>query len=342
MPLTRRRFFRTLAAAGLTSSFRARAQEPPSPLWSRAEPHMGCQWTLTLPDLSPDAAEKAAAAVFAEIARLNTVFSDYEPTSELNRLCARAGGDAPVPLSADLFDILDRSRRMAEFSGGLFDVTLAPCIRLWRRSRRRGELPDADALAKARALSGWQSMELDPAARTVRLAKPGMQLDLGGIAKGWTQDACLKLLLDRFQITGVLLDAAGEVALGTPPAGRLGWRVALQDPSGSTTERLLLRDANIATSGDHFQFVEIAGKRYSHIIDPRTGLGSTISRQASVIAPTGALADPLTKLLCLMEPAVSLAMVTARYPEAQARVTESLSGAPPSVHQTARFPAKEG
>lgn len=338
MPLTRRRFFRTLAATALVPC--ARAGE--TPLWSRAEPHMGCQWTLTLPDLSPDAAERAAAAVFAEIARLNTVFSDYESTSELNRLCARAGQDTPVPVSADLFDILDRSRRMAEFSGGLFDSTLAPCIRLWRRSRRRGELPDADALAKARALSGWRGMELDPAGRTVRLAKPGMQLDLGGIAKGWTQDACLKLLRDRFQITGVLLDAAGEVALGSPPAGRPGWRVALLAPSGTMKERLLLRDANIATSGDLYQFVEIAGKRYSHIIDPRTGLGSTISRQASVIAPTGALADPLTKLFCLMEPAASLAMVTARYPEVQARVTESLAGAEPSLHQTARFPRQEG
>ncbi len=335
--MTRRRFTQSLTATALAPYAQARE----APLWSRAEPHMGCRWTLTLPDLPPATAATAAAAVFAEIARLNTLFSDYEPNSELNRLCDRAGQDAPVAVSTELFDILDRSRRMAEFSGGLFDITLAPCIRLWRRSRRRGELPDADSLAKARALTGWHHMELDAAARTVRLTQPGMQLDLGGIAKGWTQDACLRLLRDRFQITSLLLDAAGEVAVGAPPAGRPAWRIALQAPSGAVTERLPLRDANIATSGDHYQFVEIGGERYSHIIDPRTGLGSIVSRQASVIAPTGALADPLTKLLCLMEPEAGLALLGTQYPDVQARVTQSLPGAPLSRHQTARFPVME-
>lgn len=333
--MTRRRFVRTVSgAAVLTSTARAGEEQ----WWSRAEPHMGCLWTLTLPDLASEAAEEAATAVFAEIARLNAIFTDYEPTSELNRLCAKAGQDRPVPVSGELFDILERSHRMSEFSGGIFDVTLAPCVRLWRRSRRRGELPDSESLAKARAVSGWQAMSLDATTLTVRLTKAGMQLDLGGIAKGWTQDACLKLLRERFHITAVLLDAAGQVAAGTPPSGRDSWKIALQAVAGGGTSQIPLREANVATSGDHFQFVEIGGKRYSHIIDPRTGLGGTVSRQASVIAPTGETADALTKLCCLMEPEDSLALIKTKYPEVQIRITQSGEQGSLVVRQTAGFP----
>ena len=336
IPMTRRHFTQALTTALLAAPEQAGAV----PLWSRAEPHMGCLWTLTLPDLDPAAAEKAAQAVFAEIARLNGIFSDYEPASELNRLCDQAGKDIPVPVSTELFDILQQSKAMSGFSGGVFDITLAPCVRLWRRSRRRGELPDNESLTKARARTGWQAMKLDAAARTVHLAKPGMQLDLGGIAKGWTQDACLKLLRDRFKITAVLLDAAGQVAAGDPPAGRDSWQIALQAMPDGSTDRIPLRGANVATSGNHYQFVEIGSRRYSHLIDPRTGLGSTVSRQASVIAATGSLADALTKLCCLMEPEASLALIRSRYPEVQIRISQAMPDGTLITRQTGEFPAK--
>ena len=332
--MTRRHFLHSLAATTLAPAASAAEAGP----WSRSEPHMGCLWTLTLPELPAASATAAADAVFAEIARLNLIFSDYEPTSELNRLCTKAGQDAPVPVSRELFGILHRSREISTLSDGLFDITLAPCIRLWRRSRRRGELPEPGILAQARARSGWQAMELDEANRTVRLAKPSMQLDLGGIAKGWTQDACLKLLRDRFKITCVLLDAAGEVAAGTPPAGKDHWEIGLLPSGDERPLRIALKEANAATSGDHYQYVEIEGKRYSHIIDPRTGLGSTISRQATLIAPTGAMADPLTKLLCLLDPAESLPLFAKTWPGLQARITWKPHGQPLRTSQTPHFP----
>ncbi len=332
--MTRRHFLQSLAATTLAPA--AGAAE--SGAWSRSEPHMGCLWTLTLPGLPAASATAAADAVFAEIARLNLIFSDYEPTSELNRLCTKAGQDAPAPVSRELFDILHRSREISAISDGLFDITLAPCIRLWRRSRRRSELPEPDALAQARVRSGWQAIELDEANRTVCLVKSGMQLDLGGIAKGWTQDACLKLLRDRFQITCVLLDAAGEVAAGSPPAAKDHWEIGLQPSGEERPVRIALKEANAATSGDLYQFVEINGKRYSHIIDPRTGLGSTISRQATLIAPTGAMADPLTKLLCLMDPAESLPLLTKTWPGLEARITWKPDGQPLQTRQTPGFP----
>ncbi len=335
IPMQRRHLLRTFIAGAC--AHRGLAAESTS--WSSAEPHMGCLWTLTLPDLAPEQAAAAARATFAEIARLNGIFSDYEPTSELNRLCDRAGQDQAVPISAELFDILQQAYALSLVSNGVFDITIAPCVRLWRRSRRRGELPDAAALTKARALTGWQSIDLDASKRTARLTKPGMQLDLGGIAKGWTQDACLTLLRERFGITTLLLDAAGQVAAGLPPAARPHWKIALATPAGGAITYLPLREANIATSGDHYQFVEIDGTRYSHLIDPRTGLGATTSRQGTAIARTGVLADSLTKLLCLMEPETSLPLIQAKYPEVQARVTESLPDLALKSHQTPSFPA---
>ena len=335
--MTRRHLIRTLTGGAVLG----RAKAIDGRAWSRAEPQMGCLWTLTLPDLAPASAETAGQAVFTEIARLNGIFSDYETTSELNRLCLKAGQDKLVPVSAELFDILERSYALAAFSSGIFDITLGPCTRLWRRSRRRGELPDKDTLARARALCGWQAMELDAKSRSVRLTKAGMQLDLGGIAKGWTQDACLKLLRERFGIIAVLLDAAGQVAAGTPPTGRLHWKIALQAVPTGMPGQIRLREANVATSGDHYQFVEIGGSRYSHLIDPRTGLGSTISRQGTLIASTGALADGLTKLLCLLEPDASLALIKSKYPEVQARVTESIPARKLLVRETEGFPAME-
>ncbi len=332
--MKRRHFTRILAGSTLAPAIRAAEATP----WSRAEPHMGCLWTLTLPDTPPALAGPAAAAVFAEITRLNTIFSDYEPTSELNRLCAHAGSPTPVLVSKELFDILDRSLKMSVLTGGLFDITLAPCVRLWRRSRRRSELPGLETLTNARALTGFQHLLLDPANRTARLAKSGMQLDLGGIAKGWTQDACLALLHQRFEITCVLLDAAGEIAAGSPPAGRESWQIGLLPSGTEAPVRIPLKNANVATSGDHYQYVEIAGIRYSHIIDPRTGLGSTVSRQASLIAPTGAQADPLTKLLCLMDPAESLPLLAKTWPGLQARITTQLPGQPREVRKTPGFP----
>src|SRR5690606_11385404 len=126
-------------------------------------------------------ARRASRAAFDRIAQLDDTLSDYQLDSELMRLCDRAGGP-PVPVSQDLFDVLALAKRAWERSDGAFDPTIKPVVKLWRRARRRGELPDPEALAEARALVGAEHLILDPEARTVRLAKAGMQLDLGGIA----------------------------------------------------------------------------------------------------------------------------------------------------------------
>jgi thiamine biosynthesis lipoprotein len=171
----------------------AAAADPPARQFQFAEPHMGTRFQITLYAPDEATAKAAARAAFDRIAELDGIMSDYRATSELMQLCRKAGGQ-PVPVSADLFGVLKQSQALAKRTGGAFDVTVGPLTRLWRLSRRTQRLPAPDQLAQARALVGFDKVELDEANRSVRLATPGMQLDLGGIAKGYTADQTLLFL----------------------------------------------------------------------------------------------------------------------------------------------------
>jgi thiamine biosynthesis lipoprotein len=180
-------------------------------------------------------------------------------------------------------------------------VTIGPVVRLWRQVRKDRRLPDPDVLKAARDRVGYKKLELDPKARTVDLKVAGMMLDLGGIAKGYAADEGLKVLA-KHGITSALVAASGDIAVSSPPPGKAGWRVDIAPLPGSKEPRqVLLKDAAISTSGDSEQFVEIAGTRYSHIVDPRTGLGQTGRRSVTVIARHGIQADSLTKMAALLD-----------------------------------------
>jgi FAD:protein FMN transferase len=287
-----------------------------------AETHMGSEFKIVLYTADASLARSASRAAFARIAALDAALSDYRPESELMRLCARAGGP-PVPVSADLFDVLARSRAMYERSGGAFDATVGPVVRLWRRARRDRKMPDADLLAQARVRVGSDLLRLDPEARTVRLLKPGMKLDLGGIAKGYACDQALAVLT-RAGINRALVAGAGDIVVSGPPLDldldsdaddhESGWTVGigpLEAPGSPPRRFLTLRDAAVSTSGDAERFVEIDGKRYAHIVDPRTGLGVIDRSSVTVIARDGATADSLATAVYVLGPRRGLALVEA-------------------------------
>ncbi len=171
-------------------------QKPPGGLsrFEFQETHMASTFKIVLYSTDEATARRASRAAYERIAALNAVLSDYDPESELSRLSRSAGGPASR-VSADLFEVLDASKRIFERSDGAFDVTIAPVGRLWRRARRDHKLPDPLKLAEARLLVGSDKLVLDKAARTVRLAKPGMKLDVGGIAKGYAAQAALNVLM---------------------------------------------------------------------------------------------------------------------------------------------------
>lgn len=227
--------------------------------------------------------------VFARIDTLNAVFSDWLPESELNRLCQKAGNGEVIPVSAELFDIIRLSKKFSKKSAGAFDITVGPLTRLWRRSRSLKELPDSVHLAEATAKVGWANMDVFPRRYAIRLKKPGMGLDLGGIAQGWTADDCLNLLKRR-GIYRAMVDAGGDIALGKAPPGEKGWKIEIPTSSG-VPQILYLQHCGITTSGATYRYLELNGKRYSHIIDPRTGMAMTHHTLVTVLAPNATIAD---------------------------------------------------
>jgi len=269
---------------------------------------MGCKAVVTLYAPDETCAEAAAALAFDRLGQLDDTMSDYRRASELMRLCDRAGGP-PVKVSDDLFEILGASERVSRASGGAFDITVGPAVALWRTSRRTHALPDPSALAAARSLIDWRTVELDSADRSARLGESGVRLDLGGIAKGYAAQRAVDLLKLHLN-PRCLVALAGDIAAGDPPPGESGWRITVAgERSGQSVGTLLIANAAVSTSGDTEQSVEIGGHRYSHIIDPRTGLGISARRCVTVVSTRGEWADALATAACILGPEASRPML---------------------------------
>jgi thiamine biosynthesis lipoprotein len=291
-----------------------------------AETHMGSEFKVVLYTADESLARRASRAAFARIAALDATLSDYQNESELMRLCGQAGGP-PVAVGADLFDVLEQSKRMYERSEGAFDVTVGPVVRLWRRARRDRKMPDPALLEKARGLVGSDRMRLDPAARTVQLLTPGMKLDVGGIAKGYASQEALAVL-GAHGIASALVAGSGDIAVSGAPPDAPVWTIGigpLEPPGGPPRQFLRVTHAAVSTSGDAEQFVEIGGKRYAHIVDPRTGLGVVDRCSVTVVARDGATADSLDTAAYVLGPHRGLALVEAT-PGAAALIVRSHEG----------------
>jgi len=266
------------------------------------QPHMGTKFRIVLYAADKKTADTAAKAVSDRVEELNRIMSDYLPDSELMRLCKRSATKpaGPVKVSDDLFFVLAEGQKVAALSDGAFDMTVGPVVRLWRQARKDRLMPDEDERAAALKRVGYKKMVLDPKAKTVDLTVPGMQLDLGGIAKGYAADEGLKVLA-KHGITSALVAASGDIAVSAPPPGKPGWRIDVAPLPGDKERRqLLLQEAAVSTSGDSEQFVEIGGVRYSHVVNPHTGLGLTGRRSVTVVARRGIQADSLTKVASIL------------------------------------------
>ena len=264
--------------------------------WTR--PFMGTVFHITVYSSSRNSAEQAVYRAFDRIEELEETLSFYRENSELNQLAANAGSEAVIA-GPDLFEVLKAALYWSRQTGGAFDCTIRPLITLWHTRGQEGVLVSSAEIAEVRDHIGFDKVLVNPRLRSVRLLAPGMQLDLGGIAKGFSADKALESLeQDGFKI--VLIDAGGDLRLGNPPPGRKGWLVTLDNPGGGPA-RLELADTAIATSGDKYKFYEIAGTRYSHIVDPKTGRGMTDHRQVTVISGDAQTADALATALSVMD-----------------------------------------
>jgi thiamine biosynthesis lipoprotein len=300
--------FLLILAAGLGAM--SALAGPPLTRYTFSEPHMGTTARIVLYAPDEATAKQAARAAFARVAELNKIMSDYDADSELMQLCKSAGG-ATVPVSRDLFRVLEESQKYAKLSDGAFDVSIGPVVRLWRKARKTGVLPSADDIKRALERVDFRKIALEPNGRTVRLMLMGMLLDLGGIAKGYAADAALEVLR-MHGIRQALVQLGGDIAVGDAPPGVAGWRIAvapLKDADAPPRHHVLVKNAGVSTAGDLHQAVEIDGKRYSHIVDPKTGLGLVGRRSATVIAPNATTSDGLDTAMCVLGPERGMAMI---------------------------------
>lgn len=269
-------------------------------------PHMGTLFRIVLYAAEDSLAESASEAAFERIEELNSMMSDYLPDSELNLLSRTSGSGRAIKVSPSLFEVLQYSKHLSGKTNGAFDVTVGSYVKLWREMNRQllPELPSKTELDEAGQRVGYRFIKLDEKNKSVELLQPGMQLDLGGIAKGYATDEALEILR-QYGISSALVDGGGDIRVGEAPPNKDGWSVLIPavDSEGTTRyTELLVSNRAIATSGDLFQFIEIDGVRYSHIIHPRTGLGITQQRSVTVLAPDGMTADSYASALSVLGP----------------------------------------
>lgn len=267
-------------------------------------PLMGTLFKIITHTGDREQARRDMAAAFDLAETFASRATDYEPDSELNRL-TRAPVGTPVKVSDHLFRVLLLGKTLAGQTDGLFDPSYGPLTHLWRETQRTGRKPSKAEIAEALSLSGIEHLSFDPNKQTITVLRPSMQLDLGGIAKGYAAD----LIFDHLREKGyrrTLVAAAGDLRLGDPPPDKEGWNVGLRTFRLAPGKAILLKNCAISTSGDLYQRVTTGGQTYSHLIDPQTGLGLTSRRAASVIMPEAKFTDPLATAACLADDPAAL------------------------------------
>lgn len=287
-------------AAGLSAV--GRADDDALTPYQRIEPHMGTKFILTVYAESQQQASAAIEAASRRIAEIEQRMSDYRPDSEIRQLARQAPTREPLPISADLREVLAASRRIGAATDGAFDITVGRLSELWRGARSSNQLPDPRQTAEALKGVGLQRWRLSEGG--VELLQRDMRLDLGGIAKGYALDEALQAMRDA-GVGQALINGGGDIVAGDAPPGRDAWRVAVAslEADGEPRWTVPLVNGSVCTSGDAWQHVEIDGRRYSHLLDPKTGRGVEGRHAATVVAPTAMAADAWASALCVLGPA---------------------------------------
>ena len=256
---------------------------------------MATEFVLLLHGDNPAVLHGAAEEAFEEVDWLERQLSIYQVTSEVSGINARAATES-VKVEPGLFRLLEFSKRQWKETSGAFDITVSPLIRTWGFFRGRGKIPEDESIEEVMPRIGMNHVLLNAEQRTIRFDAPGVEIDLGGIGKGYTVD-CIVEMLKRNGVTSAFVDAGGSAfyALGSPP-GSTAWQVGIRDPYDKDKHIMLLslRDRSLSTSGNYERFFEVDGKIYCHILDPRTGRPVEGMLSATALAPTAMESDALS------------------------------------------------
>jgi thiamine biosynthesis lipoprotein len=268
---------------------------------------MGSVFTIIVSEPDSLLARAAAYKAFARIDEINLALSDYSEASETWQMNA-ATPEGWVPISPDLSKALTMSQRLSEQTFGTFDPTIGQLVQLWRRARRKNEVPPRQQINEALLLKGFDALELDTSQlpHKIRYLKQGVQLDFGGIGKGYAADEALRVLTEA-GFPKSFVSASSSIAVGDAPDDRPEWTFMMEnrekeDADKNGIEQVIeCTNCFIASSGDLYQYLEVNGRRYSHIIDPETGEALSNGSFAIVLAPSAALADAYATAFCVME-----------------------------------------
>ncbi len=305
----------------------ARAQALVSHVFARTYHAMGTDVVLTAYTLNDALAETAFVAAFDELRRIERLMTDWEwpgqPPSDVLRVNAAAGRDA-VKVADETFEVIAKAQEMSRLSDGAFDITYAAMRGLWKFDEDlEKRVPAATEIARRRRLIGWRHVLLNPAAKTVKLRRPGMRLGLGGIAKGYAVDRAAAILRAR-GLADFMVQAGGDLFV-SGQKGSANWMVGVRDPRGGPRDVIAtmpIKDQAFSTAGDYERAFVLDGKRYHHIIDPKTGYPATASRGVTILAPNAFLADALDDAVFILGPKKGLALC-ARFPDTAVVVVDA-------------------
>lgn len=286
------------------------------------ETKMGSPFQIILYHEDSTTAAGIAKNCFTLVDSLNNIYSNYSPSSEISRLAEKAF-EKPQKVSDELFSMLLTCKHAWIKSGKTFDVTIGPLTELWRKARNEKKFPSKKEIKKVKRLTGFDKLEIDTFNKTVFFRKKGMRLDFGGIVKGYAAQYVMNYL-KSLNINPAMVDAGGDIVTGEPPPGKNGWIIGINLPEQHEElwkGQLELSNSSVATSGDVYQYFYYRGKKYSHIINPRTGYGVISHRNVTVIDKNGTASDwlatacsilPVEKALKLIKKENAALMVAIR------------------------------
>ncbi len=257
---------------------------------------MGSSYSLVIYGEDRNVLIAAREQAFEEVRRLDHLLSNYRPQSEWSQV-NRQAGERAVRVSPELFDLLARCLEYSRRSEGTFDITVGPLMKVWGFYKGSGRLPHRAEIRSVLARIGYRNILLDEPGQTVRFARPDVEIDPGGIGKGYAVDRMVAILKE-FRVRAALVSAGASsiYALGAPP-GEKGWKVRIRAPRSpdKTVEEVVLRDESMSTSGNYEKFFRVGKKMYSHVMDPRTGFPAQGMLSVSVVAPMTLDSEAWTK-----------------------------------------------
>ena len=278
------------------------------------ENKMGSTFSIILYCDDSTKASALSKECFALVDSMNNIFSDYAATSEVGKLASM-----PVvkdqKVSDELIEVIRLSKHAWQRSGKSFDVTIGSLTQLWRKAKKENRFPTEEEIKNAKRAAGFKNVTYDIFVKTISFNTPGLRLDFGGIVPGYVAQKVLDHLKTR-NINIALVDASGDIIMSDPPPGKEGWLVGINLPESENElwdKKLEIKNLAVSTSGDVYRYSVHNGKKYSHIIDPKTGYGVTSQRNVTVISKNGAEADWLATACSILPVKKALKLAKERH-----------------------------